>query len=244
MLMTDPLAAPRATALTPVLSVNGLMKSVGTGRHLFSGLDLDVRPGETVAIMGESGAGKSTLLNLLAGLDVPDAGEVRVAGLVLSRLDEAGRTVLRRERIGFVFQAFHVLPHLTLGQNVSLPLLLKGRAAREGLAQAATLLSAVGLAGREGEYPAALSGGEMQRVAIARALVHGPMLLLADEPTGNLDPAIADKVLALLLAEARAHGAALVMVTHSARAAAQLDRVLRLDEAGLHKVDLAAHGND
>jgi putative ABC transport system ATP-binding protein len=229
---------------TAVLEVSGLAKAVGAGRMLFQGLSLAVRPGETVAIMGESGAGKSTLLNLLAGLDVPDAGEVRVAGLALSRLDEAGRTLLRRERIGFVFQAFHVLPHLTLGQNVALPLMLKGRASRDGLVQAAALLDAVGLAGREGDYPAALSGGEMQRVAIARALVHGPMLLLADEPTGNLDPAIADKVLALLLAEARAHGAALVMVTHSARAAAKADRVLRLDERGLHKVDLAAHAND
>lgn len=229
---------------TAVLQVSGLAKSVGAGRILFDGLSLAVRPGEAVAIMGESGAGKSTLLNLLAGLDVPGAGEVRVAGLALSKLDEAGRTVLRRERIGFVFQAFHVLPHLTLGQNVALPLLLKGRAGRDGLARAATLLAAVGLAGREKDYPAALSGGEMQRVAIARALVHGPMLLLADEPTGNLDPAIADKVLALLLEEARARGAALVMVTHSARAAVRADRVLRLDEHGLHPVVLAEHGGD
>lgn len=235
---------PRVAALTPVLAVQGLAKSVGAARRLFSGLSLDVRPGETVAIMGESGAGKSTLLNLFAGLDTPDAGEVRVAGRALSALDEAGRTLLRRERIGFVFQAFHVLPHLTLGQNVALPLLLKGRRARDGLARAASLLAAVGLAGRDGDYPATLSGGEMQRVAIARALVHSPMLLLADEPTGNLDPAIADMVLALLLDEARARGAALVMVTHSERAAARADWVLRLAADGLHPVDLGEHGHD
>ncbi|WP_188946542.1 ABC transporter ATP-binding protein, partial [Polymorphobacter multimanifer] len=155
----------------------------------------------------------------------------------------AKRTALRRDRIGFVFQAFHVLPHLTLGQNVALPLLLKGAAPKEGLARAATLLAAVGLEGRAGDYPAVLSGGEMQRVAIARALVHAPMLLLADEPTGNLDPQIADKVLALLLGQARAQGAALVMVTHSARAAAQTDRVLQLAADGLHPVVLH-HASD
>ncbi|MBB6226604.1 putative ABC transport system ATP-binding protein [Polymorphobacter multimanifer] len=230
-------------ARTPVLAVHGLAKSVGGARQLFAGLELSVAPGETVAIMGESGAGKSTLLNLLAGLDVADAGEVRVAGLALTGLDEAKRTALRRDRIGFVFQAFHVLPHLTLGQNVALPLLLKGAAPKEGLARAATLLAAVGLEGRAGDYPAVLSGGEMQRVAIARALVHAPMLLLADEPTGNLDPQIADKVLALLLGQARAQGAALVMVTHSARAAAQTDRVLQLAADGLHPVVLH-HASD
>lgn len=223
-------------ARTPVLAVRGLAKAVGAGRLLFAGLELDVRPGEAVAIMGESGAGKSTLLNLLAGLDVPDAGAVTVAGMALAELDEAKRTALRRDRIGFVFQAFHVLPHLTLGQNVALPLLLKGMAAKDGLVRAGALLAAVGLAGRAGEYPAVLSGGEMQRVAIARALVHAPMLLLADEPTGNLDPAIADMVLALLLTQARAQGAALVLVTHSARAAARADRALRLAADGLHPV--------
>lgn len=239
MAVDDPFAGR-----TPVLDVSGLAKAVGARRMLFERLSLAVRPGEAVAIMGESGAGKSTLLNLLAGLDLPDAGTVRVAGLALSALDEAQRTALRRERIGFVFQAFHVLPHLTLGQNVALPLMLKGRGARDGLAQASALLAAVGLAGREGDYPAALSGGEMQRVAIARALVHGPMLLLADEPTGNLDPAIADKVLSLLLQQARERGAALVMVTHSARAAARADRVLRLGVDGLHPVELVPDDGD
>lgn len=239
MAVDDPFAGR-----TPVLDVSGLAKAVGARRMLFERLSLAVRPGEAVAMMGESGAGKSTLLNLLAGLDLPDAGTVRVAGLALSALDEAQRTALRRERIGFVFQAFHVLPHLTLGQNVALPLMLKGRGARDGLAQASALLAAVGLAGREGDYPAALSGGEMQRVAIARALVHGPMLLLADEPTGNLDPAIADKVLSLLLQQARERGAALVMVTHSARAAARADRVLRLGVDGLHPVELVPDDGD
>ncbi len=224
----------QAVAMTPVLEAHGLSKTVGAGRRLFAGLDLVVRPGESVAIMGESGVGKSTLLNLLAGLDVADAGEVRVAGLALTGLDDSLRTALRRDRIGFVFQAFHVLPHLSLGQNVALPLLLKGQAPKPALARAAALLAAVGLGGRDDDFPAVLSGGEMQRVAIARALVHAPMLLLADEPTGNLDPAIAERVLDLLLEQARAQGAALVMVTHSARAAGLLNRVVRLAADGLH----------
>jgi len=217
----------------PVLVARGVAKSVSGGRVLFRALDLQVAAGETVAIMGESGVGKSSLLNLLAGLDVPDAGVVEVAGRALAGLGDDARSDLRRDSIGFVFQAFHVLPHLSLAQNVALPLLLAGVSQAEAVARADGLLAALGLAGRGAAYPAVLSGGELQRVAIARALVHRPALLLADEPTGNLDPETADRVLGLLVAAARQQGAALVMVTHSDRAAAVADRVLRLTGTGL-----------
>jgi putative ABC transport system ATP-binding protein len=217
----------------PVLSARSLAKSVPGGRCLFSGLDLAVAPGEIVAIMGESGVGKSTLLNLLAGLDTPDSGAVSIAGQTLSSLSDNDRTDMRRDRIGFVFQAFHILPHLSLAQNVALPLLLAGHPPATALARAETLVADVGLAGRGADYPAALSGGELQRIAIARALVHRPALLLADEPTGNLDPETADLILALLVAAVRRQGASLVMVTHSDRAAAAADRILRLSAFGL-----------
>ena len=171
-----------------MLNVSGVVKTVPGGRTLFKGIDLTLAPGEFVAITGESGAGKSTLLNLIAGLDSPDAGSVSIAGTDIASLDDDGRTRLRRDRIGFVFQAFHVLPHLDLAHNVALPLALQGREAGESLAAANTMLDSVGLGGRGGAYPRELSGGELQRVAVARALVHRPDLILADEPTGNLDP--------------------------------------------------------
>jgi putative ABC transport system ATP-binding protein len=200
---------------------------------LFAGLDLAAAPGEIIAIMGESGIGKSTLLNLIAGLDRPDAGSIAIAGDALAGLDDDAATRLRRDRLGFVFQAFHILPHLTLAQNIALPLVLAHRHAGEALATAEAMLAKVGLAGRGGDYPAQVSGGELQRIAIARALVHRPALILADEPTGNLDPETAERILSLLLAEARATGAAAVIVTHSDRAAAIADRVLVLTAAGL-----------
>lgn len=218
---------------TPPLRIRGLAKSVPGGRMLFEGLDLDLAAGEVVAVMGESGAGKSTLLNLVAGLDTADAGQVEIAGQVLSDLDEPGRTRLRRENLGFVFQAFHILPHLTLAQNTALPLVLAGASSTEALSRAAELLAAVGLGGREADLPSRLSGGELQRTAIARALVHRPGLILADEPTGNLDPETADRSLGLLLEAARTRGAAVLLVTHSARAAEAADRTLFLGRQGL-----------
>jgi putative ABC transport system ATP-binding protein len=180
--------------------------------------------------MGESGVGKSTLLNLIAGLDAPDSGQVVVDGVPMSALDDDAATRLRRSRMGFIFQAFHVLPHLTLEQNVALPLLLNGSA---DTGRARAMLDAVGLRGRGADFPRQLSGGELQRVAIARALVHRPALLLADEPTGNLDPETAEGILQLLRSEIRESGAGAIMVTHSHAAAAMADRTLVLTRSGL-----------
>ena len=216
-----------------MLEIDSLSRSFN-GRRVLAEVSLRLAPGEYVAIVGESGVGKSTLLNLIAGLDRPDAGRVLLDGCDYAALDEDGLTRLRRDRLGFVFQAFHVLPHLTVLQNVALPLWLQGvdNAAAEMPARA--LLEAVGLGERAGSWPRELSGGEMQRVAIARALVHGPRLVLADEPTGNLDPANGARVLALLGERIRGAGAIGILVTHSLEAAATADRVLRLDVRGLH----------
>jgi putative ABC transport system ATP-binding protein len=217
----------------PLLTLTDLAKAVPGGRILFEGLNLSIGPGEFVAIMGESGVGKSTLLNLVAGLDRPDAGSVAIDGASLDDLDDASLTRVRRDRIGFVFQAFHILPHLTLAQNVALPLVLQHAPMAEATARASAMLEAVGLAGRGADYPRQLSGGELQRVAIARALVHRPALILADEPTGNLDPETAERVMGLFVDQVRRSGAAALLVTHSEVAAAAADRVLRLTRAGL-----------
>lgn len=212
-----------------MLAVQGLAKRYGDVA-VFRDVSLAVAAGEFVAIVGESGVGKSTLLNCMAGLDTWDAGRVVVAGTDLATLDDEGRALLRRERLGFVFQAFHVLPHLDVGQNVGLPLLLLQRPDPQ---RVEAMLEAVGLGGLGRRLPQELSGGQLQRVAIARALVHAPRLLLADEPTGNLDPATAARVLEVLRSQARASGASLVLVTHSSAAAAQADRVLRLEADGI-----------
>jgi putative ABC transport system ATP-binding protein len=203
------------------------------GRPVLQGVSLRLQPGEYVAIVGESGVGKSTLLNLIAGLDRPDGGSLALDGADYRGLDDEALTRLRRDRMGFVFQAFHVLPHLSVLDNVALPLWLQGIDGEAAAAPARQLLAAVGLGERADSWPRELSGGELQRVAIARALVHRPRLVLADEPTGNLDPAIAARVLALLGERILAAGAIGILVTHSREAAATADRILHLTAAGL-----------
>jgi len=218
-----------------MLSIQGLHKSYGGARprQILRDVSLEVRRGEYLAIVGESGAGKSTLLNLIAGLDLPDTGRIVLDGTEITAADDDARTLLRRSRIGFVFQAFHLLPHLTVAQNVALPLALNGRDAREAGERAAAMLAAVGLERAGTAYPRELSGGELQRVSIARALVHRPLLLLADEPTGNLDRDSAIQVLALLRDQVKRESGAGVLVTHSAVDAASADRILALTSEGL-----------
>jgi len=213
----------------PLLEVHGLAKRYGDAA-VFEAVDLVVDAGVFVAIVGESGVGKSTLLNCIAGLDGIDAGTVLIAGTDVARLAEPEQAHFRRARLGFVFQAFHVLPHLTVGQNVALPLLLQRR---HEPARVQQTLAAVGLEGFADRLPQTLSGGQLQRVAIARALVHRPPLILADEPTGNLDPATAERVMSVLRREVAEQGAACVLVTHSAAAAAHADRVLTLTPTGI-----------
>jgi len=214
------------------------LRITNLGKHysdvpVFEHVSLEVATGEFVAIVGESGVGKSTLLNCMAGLDHWDAGSVVHDGIDIGALDAEARAIWRRRHVGFVFQAFHVLPHLDVSQNVALPLMLLGERGAAAEERVARMLEAVGLAGLGERLPQQLSGGQLQRVAIARALVHRPSLLLADEPTGNLDPTTAARVLEVLLAQTREHGAALVLVTHSEAAAARADRVLHLSADGV-----------
>jgi putative ABC transport system ATP-binding protein len=213
-----------------VLQLSAIVKRYAPDRPaVLDGIDFELVQGEYVAIMGESGVGKSTLLNLMAGLDRPDAGRILFEGADLGGLDDDSATLLRRERMGFVFQAFHVLPYMTVADNVGLPLDLAGASPAERAPRVETMLDRVGLAGYGQRYPRELSGGETQRVAIARALVHRPRLLLADEPTGNLDPRTASLVLDLLRECVHAEGASGVLITHSRAAADTADRILLLD---------------
>ncbi|MEY4712556.1 MAG: hypothetical protein RIS88_2006 [Pseudomonadota bacterium] len=214
-----------------VVRAQGLAKRYGADT-VFSGVSLDVAAGEFVAVVGDSGVGKSTLLNCLAGLDSFDEGRITLCGHDLGSASDDERALLRRRRVGFVFQAFHVLPHLDVAQNIALPLMLLQEKPAAIAPRVQAMLEAVGLAGLGERLPQQLSGGQLQRVAIARALVHRPALLLADEPTGNLDPGTASRVMDLLLAQTREQGAALVLVTHSETAAHRSDRVLHLTARG------------
>ena len=215
-----------------MLRLSAVTKRFGS-RVVLNAVSLEVAAGEYVAVIGESGIGKSTFLNAIAGLEPVDGGEIRFRDTEVTSLSDDGQAILRREHLGFVFQAFHVLPHLSVQENVGLPLLLRGYAKDEIQVKAKNLISAVGLAGREASSPRELSGGELQRVAIARALVGDPVLVLADEPTGNLDPENARQILSLLKSQVKERGAAAILATHSESTAAQCDRRYRLSSAGL-----------
>ena len=215
----------------PLLEIRGITKKYREGDRehvVLRGADAAVGSGEFVALLGPSGSGKSTLLNLVSGIDAPDGGEVVVAGTSLTGLSERERTLFRRHHVGFVFQFFNLLPTLTVEENLLLPLELKGRVGVPERERARALLDAVGLGGRENSYPDRLSGGEQQRVAVARALVHDPVLILADEPTGNLDAETGSRVLDLLAGLAGSRGKALLVVTHSREVADRAHRILRI----------------
>ncbi|MCG5536083.1 ABC transporter ATP-binding protein [Ectothiorhodospira mobilis] len=225
----------------PVLQVRDLRRAYEEGgrrRVVLDGIDARVERGEIVALLGRSGSGKSTLLNLLAGIDRPDGGEIRVEGQRLDRMGERERTLFRRRRVGFIYQFFNLVPTLTVAENIALPLELNDVPARERRSRVEDLLGQVGLPGRGGAFPDALSGGEQQRVAIARAIAHEPALLLADEPTGNLDADTGARIIALLRDLARRQGRTLVMVTHSREVAAVADRVWTLCEGRLDHGDV------
>jgi putative ABC transport system ATP-binding protein len=226
-----PRAAAETSAAAPLIRLDGLSKSYREGETehaVLRSASATIGRGEFVVLLGPSGSGKSTLLNLIGGIDRPDAGRVLIDGVELTALSERDRTLFRRRHIGFIFQFFNLIPTLSVADNLLLPLGLAGRIQRGDRQRAAALLEQVGLADRAGAAPDRLSGGEQQRVAIARALIHNPLLVLADEPTGNLDAATGDRVLALLDALTRQTGRTLVMVTHAREIAARADRVLAL----------------
>ena len=202
-------------------------------RHVLENTSLEINRGEVIAILGKSGSGKTTLLNLISGIDQVDCGDIFLDGIRLTGLGESERTLVRRQKIGFIFQFFNLIATLTVWENVVLPLELNGLMNETGISRAHSLLETVGLAGRESTYPDRLSGGEQQRVAIARALVHDPILVLADEPTGNLDEETGKHILELLDQLTRQAGKSLILVTHSPDAAAFADRIFTLREGRL-----------
>ena len=219
-----------------MLRVENLAREYSTGSSrqvVFDRLTFSVEQGETVALLGASGSGKTTLLNLISGIDTPGSGKVLLNGVDVHGLAEPARTLLRRQHIGFVFQFFNLIPTLKVGENVALPLELLGKEDSKAEQRAAALLDDVGLGGLSGRYPETLSGGEQQRAAIARALAHRPALLLADEPTGNLDEDTGDRIIELLTDLARQQGTTMLLVTHSNRVAQAADRVLRLSHGHL-----------
>ncbi len=223
----------------PFIAIEKLRKYYTEGdrqRIIFADLSLNIGCGEFVALLGQSGSGKSTLLNLLGGIDLPDAGQIRISDRMLTTLPEVERTRFRRRYIGFVFQFFNLIPTLTVEENLLLPLELNGLTTPDQHDRALELLDHVGLGNRRDSFPERLSGGEQQRLALARALVHGPWLLLADEPTGNLDAATGERILELLLTLHRQAETTMVMVTHSQAVAARADRILVLDAGQIREV--------
>jgi len=237
----DPLADEGPTE--SVVRLDGVEKSYAEGGRTHTVLhdvDLEIARGEFVVLLGPSGSGKSTLLNLVAGIDLPDAGSIRIAENELTGLRERDRTLFRRAHLGFVFQFFNLLPTLTVEENLLLPVELKGRVDEASRRRARRLLDRVGLADRADAFPDRLSGGEQQRIALCRALVHEPDLILADEPTGNLDPETGEKILDLLDELVRADGRTLLAVTHSRTLAARADRVLRIDGGRVVEADRRA----
>ncbi|MDG4596460.1 MAG: ABC transporter ATP-binding protein [Candidatus Contendobacter sp.] len=219
-------------AAASFIAIRNLRKHYTEGdrqRILFADLNLDIDSGEFVALLGQSGSGKSTLLNLLGGIDLPDGGQIRIGDRSLTALSEVERTRFRRRHIGFVFQFFNLIPTLTVAENLLLPLELNGLATPEQRDRALELLDQVGLGNRRDSFPERLSGGEQQRLALVRALVHNPWVLLADEPTGNLDAATGERILELLLTLHRQAQTTMVVVTHSQTVAARADRILMLD---------------
>lgn len=208
-------------------------------REVLRGIGAAFRQGEFIAILGKSGSGKSTLLNVISGIDEPDQGDIKINGQLLTQLDEYQRTIFRRQKIGFVFQFFNLIPTLTVLENVSLPLELVGAEMKEAVERSSAMLAEVGLSDRLNTFPERLSGGEQQRVAIARALVHDPLVVLADEPTGNLDEDTGEQVLNLLDKLTRQAGKNLIMVTHSNENAIYADRLFELHAGCL--VELEKH---
>ncbi len=231
--------------MNPIIRLTDIHKCHREGdreRIIFRGAELAVEPGQWVALLGRSGSGKSTLLNLISGIDLPDRGEVTVGEATINRLTERERTLFRRRRIGFVFQFYNLIPTLTVMENLLLPLELARELTPEGRALARELLERVGLADRASSYPDRLSGGEQQRVAVARALIHRPSLVLADEPTGNLDSETGRQVLELFDTLVRGTGATMILVTHGAEVAQQADRVLTVRDGLLVEMPGNGHG--